>query len=47
MDIFGSFEMLALGMLAAPITLKVSKTYFNDPARNTIFLWSALILAGG
>jgi hypothetical protein len=38
--------MCAIGMLAAPITLKVSKTYFNNPARNTIFIWTGLILAG-
>ncbi len=38
--------MCSMGMLAAPVTLKVSKTYFSNPARNTIFLWTGLILAG-
>jgi hypothetical protein len=46
MDVYGAFQMCSLGMLAAPITVKLSKTYFNDPARNTIFLWTGLILAG-
>jgi hypothetical protein len=46
MDVYGAFQMCSLGMLAAPITIKFSKTYFNDPARNTIFLWAGLILAG-
>jgi hypothetical protein len=47
MDVYGAFQMCSLGMLAVPITLKMSKTYFNNPARSTIFLWTALILAGG
>jgi hypothetical protein len=46
MDVYGAFQMCSLGMLAVPITLKLSKTYFYDPARNTIFFWSALNLAG-
>lgn len=46
LDIYGAFQMCSLGMLAVPISLKMSKTYFNNPARNTIFAWSILVLAG-
>ncbi|KAK3313177.1 hypothetical protein B0H66DRAFT_578322 [Apodospora peruviana] len=46
MDIYGAFQACCIGILAAPITVKMSKTYFNDPARNTIYLWTILILAG-
>ncbi|KAM7198719.1 hypothetical protein V8F20_006034 [Naviculisporaceae sp. PSN 640] len=46
MDIYGAFQACTIGILAAPITVKLSKTYFNDPGRNTIFLWTILLLAG-
>lgn len=46
MDIYGAFQACCIGILAAPITVTLSKTYFNDPGRNTIFLWTILILSG-
>jgi hypothetical protein len=46
MDIFGAFQLCSLGILAAPATVKNSKTYFLDPGRNIIFLWTGLILSG-
>ncbi|KAI6755707.1 hypothetical protein HG531_004813 [Fusarium graminearum] len=46
MDIFGAFQLCAIGILAAPVTVMMSKTYFNDPGRNTIFLWTFLLLIG-
>ncbi|KAI0450829.1 hypothetical protein F5B21DRAFT_489312 [Xylaria acuta] len=46
MDIFGAFQICSIGILAAPITVYNSKTYFNDPGRNIIFLWTGLLLAG-
>lgn len=46
MDIYGAFQACCIGILAAPITVKLSKTYFNNPGRNTIFLWTILLLAG-
>ncbi|RDW61429.1 hypothetical protein BP5796_11321 [Coleophoma crateriformis] len=46
MDVFGAFQLCSLGILAAPVTVKLSRTYFDDPGRNTIFLWTILILAG-
>jgi hypothetical protein len=46
MDIFGAFQMCSIGILAGPVTVRLSRTYFNDPGRNTIFLWAGIILAG-
>ncbi|KAF6522595.1 hypothetical protein HZS61_014123 [Fusarium oxysporum f. sp. conglutinans] len=46
MDIYGAFQLCAIGILAAPVTVMLSKTYFNDPGRNTIFLWTFLLLIG-
>lgn len=46
MDIFGAFQLCSIGVLVAPITVNFSKTYFNDPGRNAIFIWATLILAG-
>jgi len=46
MDVFGAFQLCSLGILAAPVTARLSRTYFNDPGRNLIFLWTILILAG-
>lgn len=46
MDIFGAFQFCAIGILAAPLTVRLSRTYFYDPGRNIIFLWTILILMG-
>ena len=46
MDIYGAFQLCALGILAAPLTARISGTYFNNPGRNLIFLWFGLILGG-
>jgi hypothetical protein len=46
MDIYGAFQLCAIGILAAPVTVRLSRTYFYDPGRNTIFLWAGLILSG-
>ncbi|KFZ10532.1 hypothetical protein V502_08067 [Pseudogymnoascus sp. VKM F-4520 (FW-2644)] len=46
MDVFGAFQLCSIGILAAPVTVKVSGTYFNDPGRNAIFAWTGLILSG-
>ncbi|QUC22871.1 uncharacterized protein UV8b_07112 [Ustilaginoidea virens] len=46
LDIYGAFQLCAIGILAAPVTVRLSRTYFNDPGRNAIFLWAGLILAG-
>jgi hypothetical protein len=46
MDVFGAFQLCSIGILTAPVTVKVSRTYFYDPGRNTIFIWTILILAG-
>jgi hypothetical protein len=46
LDIYGAFQLCTIGILAAPVTVLKSKTYFFDPARNTIFIWTSLVLAG-
>ncbi|RFU81955.1 transferase family III [Trichoderma arundinaceum] len=45
MDVYGAFQLCSIGILVAPMTVRLSKTYFNTPGRNTIFLWAGLILA--
>lgn len=46
MDVYGAFQLCSIGILAAPVTVRLSSTYFNNPGRNTIFLWTSLVLAG-
>lgn len=46
MDIYGAFQLCSIGILAAPVATMMSKTYFNDPGRNVIFLWTILLLSG-
>ncbi|KAH8728427.1 hypothetical protein GQ44DRAFT_757347 [Phaeosphaeriaceae sp. PMI808] len=46
LDIFGAFQFCSIAILAAPLTVRLSRTYFYDPGRNIIFLWTILILAG-
>lgn len=46
MDVYGAFQLCTIGILTAPATVRLSKTYFNNPGRNIIFLWTGLILAG-
>jgi hypothetical protein len=46
MDIYGAFQFCTIGILAAPLTVRLSRTYFYEPGRNMIFLWTVLILAG-
>ncbi|RYP55259.1 hypothetical protein DL768_000014 [Monosporascus sp. mg162] len=43
MDVYGAFQLCSIGALAAPVTVQFSRTYFFDPARNLIFLWSSLL----
>ncbi|KAL9619206.1 MAG: hypothetical protein Q9160_006141 [Pyrenula sp. 1 TL-2023] len=46
MDVYGAFQFCSIGILTAPVTVRLSRTYFNDPGRNVIFLWTSLVLAG-
>jgi hypothetical protein len=45
-DVYGAFQLCAIGILTAPVTVRLSKTYFNNPGRDIIFLWTGLLLAG-
>ncbi|KAG5912804.1 hypothetical protein E4U42_001804, partial [Claviceps africana] len=45
LDIYGAFQLCAIGILVAPVTVRLSRTYFYEPGRNIIFLWTGLILA--
>ncbi|TVY39929.1 hypothetical protein LSUB1_G005047 [Lachnellula subtilissima] len=46
MDVYGAFQLCSIGILTAPVTVKLSRTYFYDPGRNAIFAWTGLVLAG-
>jgi hypothetical protein len=46
MDIYGAFQLCAIGILTAPATVRLSQTYFNNPGRDLIFIWTVLLLAG-
>ncbi|AEO63917.1 uncharacterized protein THITE_2109532 [Thermothielavioides terrestris NRRL 8126] len=46
MDIYGAFQFCTIGILTAPATVRLSKTYFNNPGRNVMFVWTMLLLAG-
>ncbi|KAL4954720.1 hypothetical protein BDW69DRAFT_136941 [Aspergillus filifer] len=46
MDVYGAFQLCSIGILTAPLTARMSGTYFKDPRRNIIFLWTGLVLAG-
>ncbi|KAJ4393627.1 hypothetical protein N0V93_002840 [Gnomoniopsis smithogilvyi] len=46
MDVYGAFQICAIGVLAGPATVKISQTYFNTPGRNLIFLWTGMVLSG-
>ncbi|KAE9368575.1 hypothetical protein N431DRAFT_494006 [Stipitochalara longipes BDJ] len=46
LDIYGALETCAIGIIAAPVTIRLSPEYYYDLGRNTIFLWLCLVLAG-
>ncbi|KAK3324925.1 hypothetical protein B0H66DRAFT_107466 [Apodospora peruviana] len=46
MDIYGAFQLMALGVLCAPFTIKTSNTYFSDPGRKIVFVWTMIVVAG-
>ncbi|KAL4747760.1 hypothetical protein BDW72DRAFT_7641 [Aspergillus terricola var. indicus] len=46
MDVYGAFQLCSIGILTAPLTARMSGTYFKDPRRHILFLWTGLILAG-
>ena len=46
MDIYGAFQLCAVGVLVAPVAATLSRTYFKNPGRNAIVIWSLLVVAG-
>jgi hypothetical protein len=46
LDIYGVLVIIAVATLAMPLTLRFSRTYFNTPGRNLVFLCALLNLAG-
>ncbi|KAH8668415.1 hypothetical protein BX600DRAFT_548767 [Xylariales sp. PMI_506] len=47
MDIYGIFQLCSIGILIAPLSIKMSQSHFTHRAYNGIaFLWTALLLAG-
>ncbi|KAJ5144010.1 uncharacterized protein N7515_002797 [Penicillium bovifimosum] len=46
MDVYGAFQLCAIGILTAPATVRISRTYFYNPGRDIIFLWTVLLLVG-
>ncbi|KAI7204825.1 hypothetical protein KC316_g522 [Hortaea werneckii] len=45
LDIYGAFQFCAIAILVAPMTARVSRTYFKDHGRNAIFVWSVFVVA--
>ncbi|KAK1976367.1 hypothetical protein LZ30DRAFT_310431 [Colletotrichum cereale] len=46
LDVYGALQYCSIGILAGPVTVKLSSTYSHERGRNIIFLWTGLILAG-
>ncbi|KAK2016793.1 hypothetical protein LZ32DRAFT_577925 [Colletotrichum eremochloae] len=46
LDVYGALQYCSIGILAGPVTVKLSSTYSHQRGRNIIFLWTGLILAG-
>lgn len=46
LDVYGAFQLSSIAILAAPVTLRRSTTYFDGPGRNIIFVWTTILLAG-
>lgn len=46
MDVYGAFQVCSIGILLAPVTVMLSRRYFEHPGSSIIIMWTALILAG-
>lgn len=46
MDLYGALQFCSIGILAVPITVKESETFFKEKGRNTVYVWTGLLLAG-
>ncbi|KAL2116062.1 hypothetical protein VTJ04DRAFT_10317 [Mycothermus thermophilus] len=46
LDIYGALQFCAIGIIAAPTTVRFSRTYFENKGLGILFVWTLLILAG-
>jgi len=46
MDIYGAFQACTIAVMASPLTVRLSRTYFSSRGITIIFLWTGLILSG-
>jgi hypothetical protein len=46
MDIYGALQICTIGIIAAPITIKLFPTYVHNLGKTTICMWAGLVLAG-
>lgn len=46
LDIYGAFQLCAVGVLVAPVSAALSRTYFTNPGRNAIVGWALLVVTG-
>lgn len=46
MDIYGAFQVCTIAVMASPLTVRLSRTYFSYRGSNIVFFWTALVLAG-
>ncbi|KAI1865751.1 hypothetical protein JX265_008074 [Neoarthrinium moseri] len=46
MDIYGAYQLCSIGILAAPLTTRLSRSFFSVPTRNIVLVWTMLMLAG-
>ncbi|KAH8898954.1 hypothetical protein GQ53DRAFT_622030, partial [Thozetella sp. PMI_491] len=46
MNVYGALQLCLISILATPLTVRLSLTYYIDAGRNIFILWTCLILAG-
>lgn len=46
MDVYGAFQLCSIGVVAAPLTVSMRSTYYYNPAKKIMLVFTGLILAG-
>ncbi|KAJ5515058.1 hypothetical protein N7463_004610 [Penicillium fimorum] len=46
LDIYGMFQLCAIGVLTGPVIFRLSEDFWSTPGRGVIFLWTVTLLAG-